>query len=362
MTTKNTLVALDLGFGYTDALTADRAVRFPSVIAPAVDIKYTANLVGKDSTPTGIRLTAPDGRDCFVGELALRQSADGWGVRDRSRNISEDSLILAHAAFSELDLTGPVTLITGLPVKHYADKAQLIDLLKGPHAIFRAGQPPRHIEVADVIVALQPFGPLFDIIFNHEGKVQAPAVAKGRNAVIDIGTFTTDWVVCDNGEYIEHLSDSTENAMGTIYEKLIIAIAAEHDRELKNIHEADQALRQGYVKKHGQKISIAALAEPIILNTAKTILSKILNQWKDSDEELDNIYIAGGGANTIAPYFLDRFPTYAIPPESHKSVINGYYKYGLFKNPSLRTAPTPTKAPPKPRRKTSKAKANGATA
>lgn len=359
MSTKPTLVALDLGFGYTDACTDDCYIREPSVIGTAEQIKYTANLVGKDTASAGIHLTDPSGQAYFVGQLALKQSSLSWTLLDRSRNASEASLLLAHAAFSELGVEGPIHLVTGLPVDHYADKDALVNLLKGSHTIRRAGQPSRLVEVTDVIVALQPFGPLFDVIFNHEGKVQNPSVAKGRNGVIDIGTFTTDWVVYDNGEYVESLSGSTDVAMGAIHHRLIRVIDETYGLKLGSIHEADMALRQGYVKQRGQRHPIGELAEPIIASTSRVILSRIINQWKETDQELDNIFIAGGGASTIGPYLAGRFPNYVTLPDSEKSVVTGYFKYGLFKYPTLRA---PAKAKPKQRRKAaSKAKSNGAT-
>lgn len=360
---KSTLVAVDLGYGFIDARTATQYVRFPSAIGISEEIKYGGNLVdsGRNNrSPDDIRLEMDSGR-YFVGEMALRQSSTYHSLQDRSRIGTEDDLILLHAALARLGVSGPIRLVVGLPVEWYGDRAKLEELLLSKHIINQVGRKPVHVEVEQVIIALQPFGVLFGVIFNEHGRVVNSAVAKGRNGVIDAGMHTSDWVICDNGEYIEAGSGSIAKAMGTIYKRLIEAVKQTYGRKLASLHEADKALRAGHITMRGQQHPIAELAEPIIRNTAQAVLSAVLDSWEDQADGLDNVFIGGGGNSTLGPYFAERFPHAVILPDGGRTIVEGYYRYGLFK---WRDLVPPAAGTPGPARKprTKKRQLNGAKA
>lgn len=344
MISTTTIIALDLGYGYVKAYAGGTTppVIFPSVIGIAENIRYAGDIVNGRSTPNGIHLTTPAG-ERFVGELALSQSRVNWSARDKHRTPG-DTLDLALAGISELGITDPakIKLITGLPVKWYKDKDKLIDILAGKHTIHRAGREPVDIEIIDPLITIQPFGSLFFTIFNLDGKITNPQLARSQVGVIDIGMYTTDIVIASNGLYVEPGSGSTTTAMAKIYELTALAIEETYNRSLSH-HQVDQAIQDGFINVRGQKHKLYHLVEPIIQGVASDILATVATKWSDYESGLDTILISGGGASTIGPYLTDRFPHLAILPDSHITNVIGYYRYGLFKSGRKSTARQRTK-------------------
>jgi len=93
------IIGLDIGYGYTKAVTSTAEVVFPSVVGQAERIRYESDLISENGR--GIHLFTPDG-ERFVGELALLQSRIKWTPQDRGRVTSRTMVTLAQAAFSEL--------------------------------------------------------------------------------------------------------------------------------------------------------------------------------------------------------------------------------------------------------------------
>lgn len=327
-----TLVALDVGYGYTKATTGDQTISFPSVVGIAENIRYTGKILNTNgaSGPGGIHLET-EGGGRFVGELALSQSTVHWNPQDRHRTGSDTLSTLALAALSELGISGPVKLVTGLPVSWYAkDKETLTKQLIGQHTINRVGQPPAVVTISEVCVVVQPFGSLYRVVLNRDGKVTGREVAQGNIGVIDIGMYTTDFIIADKLVYLEPGSDSTTVAMAKIYHLVATAIEEKYDLAL-NIHQTDKVIRQGEIKVRGQKHKLAELVDPILRGVADNILASITNRWDKYEAGLDTIFVSGGGSSTIGPYLAERFPHLSILPDGATANVQGYYHYGLAK-------------------------------
>jgi plasmid segregation protein ParM len=189
-----TIIGLDIGYGYTKAVRSTAEVVFPSVVGQAERIRYESDLISENGR--GIHLVTPDG-ERFVGGLALLQSRIKWTPQDRGRVTSRTMVTLAQAAFSELGVSGEVALVTGLPVEWYGDREALTEQLKGRHVIRRCGGGCPVVNVSQVLVVPQPFGSLFALILDKDGKLINEDLARGRVGVIDVGMHTTDFVLVD---------------------------------------------------------------------------------------------------------------------------------------------------------------------
>ena len=66
----NSVIGLDIGYGYTKAVSNTGIATLPSVIGPAVTIKYHGDLAGNGR---GLTLET-DGKAWFVGQQARLQS------------------------------------------------------------------------------------------------------------------------------------------------------------------------------------------------------------------------------------------------------------------------------------------------
>lgn len=327
------ILALDIGYGYTKATAGGVIVNFPSVIGLPEDIKYQGGVIGNGiavSTVQEISLEL-DGRQLFVGDLALTQSLDPWSPQGRERVASNEMIVLALAAMSELGISGKINLVTGLPVDWYRDRDKLITQLKGGHEIKRAGRKTAIVYVDNVIVVPQPFGTIYTRLLSNEAKMIGRGLLSKRVGVIDIGMHTTDFVQANppNLQYIEAGSNSIESAMASIYNQVIEAVKNEYQTTL-SLHQADQVVRSGKITVFGKKYSIAPVLEPILQAVSQRIASATPQTWGSRARDIDELFMSGGGASSIGPYLTD-YPHLEIIEESALANVRGYLRYGILK-------------------------------
>lgn len=331
--TNQIIAGLDIGYGYTKLDDGKKTIAFPSIIGNPVKLRYRGNLITNGAgrpTAADIRLRTPDGVR-FVGQLAAEQSDVTWSPQNRKRTEDEDIITLMLAAFSEAGLTGQVKLVTGLPVRWYSDKEKLIDRLRGTHLLHREGRKKETVVIKDVIVLPQPFGTIYDQILTNNATVN-----KGKQKLlnltlgaIDIGMHTTDYVWCDRMNYIESRSSSTEAGMSTVY-KLVSRSVEDRLGLHLTMHQADQAVRAGYVSVAGERRKLAPVIEPALQMVSRQILSALSDPWGDGNE-LDLIFGSGGGASQIGPYVAGRYGQTTIIDDSQVANARGFRKYGTLK-------------------------------
>lgn len=327
------ILALDIGYGYTKATAGGAIVNFPSVIGMPEQIKYQGGVIGNGiavSTVQNISLEL-DGRQLFVGDLALTQSRDPWSPQGRARVTSIEMIALALAAISELKISNHINLVTGLPVDWYPDRDKLIDQLIGVHKFKRAGRETTAVSIDNVIVVPQPFGTIYTRLLSNEAKMIDRDLLSKRVGIIDVGMHTTDFVQANppNLQYIEAGSNSIESAMGSIYNQVIEAVKNDHQTTL-SLHKADQVVQSGKISVFGESHSVGAILEPILVAVSQRIASAIPQTWGSNARDIDALFITGGGASCIGPYLTD-YPHLQIIEESALANVRGYLRYGILK-------------------------------
>lgn len=329
------IVGVDIGYGYTKAVGGGRQVAFPSVVGKAERIRYESDLGLHTSEPThgqGIALITEEG-DRFVGELALLQSRVQWTLLDRSRVEDTSARLLFLAALSELtgERAPEFQVVTGLPVKWYGDRDKVIAHLQGRHHLrrFNGRETLQRMTVTEVLVVPQPFGSLFSAILGSEGQLTDEALANGRLAVIDIGTYTTDYVLVDRLRYIEKGSHSIETAMASAYHLIARTLLDTHGLDL-NIHQVDQAVRRGQVAVYGETRDIEWLVNPALDAVAEQVLAEAATLWGDA-RDLDTILVTGGGAMALGQRICRRYRHARVLENAASANVTGFERYGRRK-------------------------------
>jgi plasmid segregation protein ParM len=330
------IVGVDIGYGYTKAVGDERQVVFPSVVGKAERIRYENDLrreVAPGDVP-GIALITEEG-DRFVGELALLQSRVQWTLLDRSRVEDPSARLLFLAALSEL--VGEACerhsfrVVTGLPVKWYADRDKVVSQLAGRHVVRRINgcQVVHRFSVSDVLVVPQPFGSLFDVILGPEGHIVNEPLARGRLAIIDVGTFTTDYVLVDALRYVEQGSGTIATAMAKAYALVGRSILDALGLDL-SMHRVDHAIRRGYVTLFGEERAIDWLVRPVLDAVSAEILAQAATLWGDG-RDLEAVLVTGGGAITLGERIRARYPHATVLEHAPMANVTGFLKYGRRK-------------------------------
>jgi len=317
------IIGLDIGYGWTKVTAGRELVSFPSIIGPAVTIRYHNDLIRNGRG----HALALDGSEWFTGDLAALQSP--FTISPRARERADTVLrVLALDALERLGARNEVRMVTGLPVSWYEDRGQLSDCLIGEHVYQIDGEPHRLI-VSDVAVVPQPFGSFFRVVLNTEGMLINNELAQGRVGIVDIGTHTTDLVLVDELRYIEPGSGSVDVAMARALELIGRAIEDVHALALE-IHQVDTALRKGYVTVCGERKDIGDLARPHLAAVAQKVLDKTTTLWGDG-RDLSAVIVTGGGAYAMGEHVKARYPHAVILPNPERGNVEGFYRYGLRK-------------------------------
>ena len=382
------IVGIDIGYGYTKAVGRDRQVVFPSVVGKAERVRYESDLrrLGENGGDAEIALITEEG-DHFIGELALLQSRVQWTLLDRSRVEDPSARLLFLAALSEMAEEAPTPptadgralprapqgrrtgegeegarplagapsspspvaddlgrrtgegwggglsfrVVTGLPVNWYADRDKVVEHLSGKHVVRRAngGQAVHRFTVDEVLVVPQPFGSLFDAILGPEGQIVDEDLAQGRLGVIDVGTYTTDYVLVDRLRYIERGSVTLSTAMSKAYQLIGRSILDTYGLELR-MHQVDRAVREGQVTLFGEARSVDWLADPVLDALAQEVLAEAGTLWGDG-RDLKAILVTGGGAMALGERIRRRYAHARVLPDAALANVNGFFKYGQRK-------------------------------
>jgi plasmid segregation protein ParM len=330
------IVGVDIGYGYTKAMGEGKQVVFPSVVGKSERIRYEDDIrraYGTEDTPAMAFITEEGDR--FVGELALLQSRVQWTLLDRSRVEDPSARLLLLAALSELVGKGLATrefrVVTGLPVNWYVDRDKIAAQWTGRHVLRRVNgdQTVHRLSIADVLVLPQPFGSLFDLLLSDEGQIADEDLARGRLGVIDIGTFTTDYVLVDALRYIEKGSGTIASAMSQACALVGRSLLDTYHLELR-MHDVDRAIRRGHVTIYGEERDIEWLVSPVLDAISAEILAQAATLWGDG-RDLDAILVTGGGALVLGERIQHRYRHARTLPDPALANVRGFLKYGCRK-------------------------------
>lgn len=322
-----TVAALDIGYGHTKGVWGRQHLTFPSLVGPAVEVKYHEKLHGNGR---GLTLSF-NGQQRFIGAYAAQQAP--FTISPRARKRQPELLqVLTLGACYQLGLSGHrLNLVTGLPVRWYQDRERLAETLAGAYQFSVNGQP-QQVEIATVKVVPQPFGSLFRVLLNPQGIfVDAERLANSRVAILDIGTHTTDYAYADHLSYVEPKSGSVAVAMARVYELLQRALAETYNLEL-DLTAVEEVAREGRVMHFGEELAITPIYKEALTAVSEEILAQAATLWGNG-QELAAVLLTGGGARPLLKHVQQVFPHAQLVPQPQLANALGFYRYGLRQFP-----------------------------
>ncbi|MBF6989366.1 MULTISPECIES: PRTRC system protein D [Cupriavidus] len=221
-------------------------------------------------------------------------------------------------------------LVLGLPV-HNTQKyaAHLKDRFAGDHD-FGWG----NVHIGSVLPLPQPLGTLINYI-QQSGKAYDPDNAY---LVIDVGYFTTDWVVARGYTVHDTRSGGVPGGAARIHQQVASLITADRGETVDGIERIDKAIREAKPLVYfGQNLDVGPyLAEAMALThqPVKEIQSRV-----GRTDDLRAIILTGGGAQLYAPAIRAAFPLNVIHMMEAPCFANvrGFYTIGAAQQ-ATRTA------------------------
>lgn len=329
------IIAIDIGFGFTKATNGNRSLVFKSILGEATDIQFKGAILGEGSPDENIQIEL-DGRSCFVGEMAERQSNVRSFTLDQSQFFGSFAKQLALSAAARM--VGPympIGLVTGLPIGYYREyKDELVKILQGDHrVVLTIGNGKREekvIKVSNVKVIPQPFGTLFNLMLNAGGELGDKRYAREKVGVIDVGFKTSDFTVSDKMRYSERGSRTTDTGIARAY-----GVIASKLREKSNVnvelYRLHEAVERGMIKIRGTEYDLKGLTEQVFGQLATTIANEVDRLWTD-DWDIDTIVLTGGGSAVLAKHLKPLISGQVVIVDSAKDArlcnVQGYWKFG----------------------------------
>ncbi len=333
-----TIIGIDVGFGFTKATDGKDFLVFKSVYGEAVDLQYKEDLLSSPKNDEHLQIEIND-TSYFVGELAERQSSSRSFTLDQNQFVSSSSKILVLAALSKLlhEPEQSIRLVVGLPIGHYRQyKEDLGKMLKGTHTFSaidaQEKQTDFKVTVTDVRVLPQPIGTVMDRLLGTQGVPKSQRFATDKIGIIDVGFRTTDYTISDKGRYSERGSLTTRNGISKAFSKIgnKLKEACNIDIEIYRLFEA---VDTGSIKIRGKAYDLKPITEKSFKQLATAIAADANTVWAD-DWDIDAIMITGGGGAVLAPYIESQLEGVVIPIKQDLDYrlhnVRGYYKFGLY--------------------------------
>lgn len=331
----NLTLGLDIGYGAVKAVTETVSLVFPSVCGHARPLKFGMEDI--TARHPGEQLQ-DDAGAWFVGDLALMQLPPGELLRLRGRTADETSLGNAFRVRMLKTAVGKLLpgyrdgeavhlrLAVGLPVDHMGDAPALKEALCGPHLVRTDGT---HLiaHVGEVMVMPQPVGTIYAQSLTASGAVN-PHHTYQRTGVVDVGTYTVDLALDDDGEFVGAESGSLEGGVSSVLERIAAVLEQEHRQKIP-LKLVESTLLTGSFRAKGTVMDYREVVESALEPLRSAVLSLMSDKWK-TGTTVDRIYLSGGGAPLVAEVVKAVYPQTVVLPEPQFANARGYLRYALF--------------------------------
>jgi len=149
-----------------------------------------------------------------------------------------------------------------------------------------------------------------------------------RTGVVDVGTYTVDLALDDNGEFVDSESGSVESGVYTAQER--IAAALERDYRQKMPYKlVEQVLRTGTFRASGEPIDYSAEVEEALATLRSATLNLMSEKWQRGTN-VDVIYLSGGGAELVSDVVCEAYPQTQLVQDAQLANARGYLYYARF--------------------------------
>lgn len=260
----------------------------------------------------------------FVGKLAIEESRDASAARnDVSRYWNGHTLRLLLTLSAQANLSGPVRVMTGLPVSAWTaeNKKAVQKALCGTH-VYAVNGKERMLTIEAVGVMMEGAAALA----SYEAPPNIP------QAVIDVGGRTTDLFWSVGVRPVARLCDAEEIGVEKAGDLLRQGTLSTHKREL-NPHEIRDTLR-AYVSdeiaprifKDGKEIVLNGAVGAAIDAVAQQLLSYVARLWGDDRGavagEAARVLLIGGGAYYFGEALKQSIPH--LETSRHPELANAF--------------------------------------
>lgn len=306
-------VGLDIGYGnlkvVASELGSDEITTLILPVGAAPKAKATKSMSGKVDAGDGA-VVIVDGEEWVAGVSPLE-------VQDFARPThvnypkTKEYLALYFAALAKLGRNRIAAVVTGLPVNQFYEGTHVGDLrsrLSGKHFVAPIpGGTLAEVEVGRVLVVPQPAGAYTDMVTRDPSLASDP---DRFTLVLDVGYFSTDWVLIQGGKVRDGSSGTSTDATSRILED-----AAARMKQAKGIPvspaRVESAFRAGRAAMNlgDNTIDYRTFVNAAAAEVADRVMSHLGRSLRSQADLVDVVEITGGGGSLFERSVRKAFPS-----------------------------------------------------
>ena len=219
-----------------------------------------------------------------------------------------------------------IRIATGLPTDHMRDAAELKAALLGQHLI-KTDTADLIANVTEVMVMPQPYGTIYGAALTETGEINRAHTYR-RTGVCDVGTYTVDLALDDEGEYVDAESGSVENGVFTAQERIAAALERDYRQKIP-FKLVEEVLQTGIFHANGESVSYEGVVEGALAPLHSATLNLMSEKWQRGTT-VDVIYLSGGGAALVYEAVKAAYPQTQLITNAPTANARGYLHYARF--------------------------------
>jgi hypothetical protein len=323
------LFAFDLGNGYSKLRTVDRTVEFRSIYGKLSRRNTLINLA--DQLVIDLDGTQ---RYVFGDDVRLLCDSEPTALTSRIRYTSDMYRLFFASAFWKVfgHLAGEGILyprgVLSIPVGEFnvqKDK-EVRQLLQGDYAINGLNGATLHVQMQpqDLIIIPEGQGTFWDMAFAPDGTMLERYI-KGSTAVVDIGYYTTDIVLLQEGIYVVGGAQSSDIGIGNVAAAVLEDLRRQGAYGL-DIWQLDEMLSQPRLEINGQTYDTSISVH----NELVTLTERIMNFANSTlrGKNIRNVILTGGGSQLVYPYLNKALlPNWLLAVNPRRGNVDGAFQF-----------------------------------
>ena len=334
--------AFDVGFGYNKFKSSDAEGSIAS-LCTVIDSLSEIQMEKTDM----INSLAIDhnGQIVLVGTLAAKYNRQVARSTFRDRAIDDNFQVLYKAAIVAAFYEYPkieLKVVTGLPNDDLGQKKAIEKIIREINSVsyfYNGKLYTIDISYSDIILKTQPEGFHAELMIDDDMQRIEPTNEKGdlirRMGVLDFGHGTLNMSLFD-GNNLLGVGSKTSSAEGinAVYQKVAFALKQRFENYDPSHLDIESAIVRKRIRVRGEFYQVEDLVLPIIKQYAQNIFRTVYEKWKGEMDQLDAIFITGGGSNIVsedlANEFLEKARYSDVYTVDAAQLLNvrGYYKIG----------------------------------
>jgi plasmid segregation protein ParM len=317
---QQTIIAIDVGRSavkvraYAGSQTYEAI--FPAASSPAVRLSDEASAQAAAKETVEI-----DGRAYFTGNSARLQGdvKNAAGLSSDWVDSTEYRALLLSSIKRLADMGVPNLIdpyiVVGTPAAHYLSQRTKLE------------EVTRKTIPGTIKALSQPMGAFLSYYIDPNGfpaKDRVEDAGRRRSyAAIDVGFFSTDFVLMREGVHVESKSDSCEGVY--VAAEKLLRILGTKGIKVKQL-DCDRALRTKTVQHFGSH-NVNKEVEEAVAELFAKILPKAEALFADEVAQLDAVLLAGGGAELVYESIRSKWPNTVLLADARMAVEEGFCRY-----------------------------------